>query len=147
MNRRILRPSRAFVCRVLVLLLAAPGCSSKPKVVDRGDAAGLRRVAAAYHAAAVRTGRPPRTPADLAPFLPAGEDVDALLASARDGRPYVIFWGVDPRPGKAGPSPVVVGYERTATAAARFVFLDMGVVLMTDQEFAKAAFPNGHMPE
>lgn len=132
---------------VLLLLLDAAGCSRSASNVDIGDIEGLRKVAAAYSRAAARTGHPPAKPADLKPFLPEGEDVERLLISPRDGQPYVILWGVDSRPGKGGPTPLVIGYEKKGKNGIRFVFLDMGVVSMTDGDFAKANFPQGHKPE
>lgn len=131
----------------LLLLLSALGCSPSVKNVDVGDIEGLRKVAAAYTQAAARTGRPPSKPADLQPFLPKGENLEQLLASSRDGQPYVILWGVDPRPGKGGATPLVIGYEKKGKNGIRFVFLDMGVVSMTDGDFAKANFPQGRKPE
>ena len=114
---------------LLGLLLA--GCSPAVRVVDQGEVDNLRRVAAAYLRAANRKGRPPSGPADLKPFLP-GEDVERLLVSANDGQPYVILWGTDPRPGRGGASPHVIGYEKVSRKGSRLVFLDMGVVSMTD---------------
>jgi hypothetical protein len=143
---RIARHSAACVVAA-ALLAAAPGCSKAVKEVDAGDPGPLRKIAAAYGRATAKNDRPPVQPADLKPFLPDGEDVDKLLVSPRDGQPYVIFWGVDSRPGKAGESPTVIGYEKAGKDGTRFVFLDMGVVSMTDADFAKSNFPPGHKPE
>jgi hypothetical protein len=115
--------------------------------VAAGDVEGLRKVAAAYTRAVVRTGRPPSGPAELKPHLAPGDDPDRLLISPRDGQPYVIFWGVDSRPGKGGKTPLVIGHEKKGKGGVRFVFLDMGVVSMTDAAFAQANFPEGRGPE
>jgi hypothetical protein len=139
---------RPCVWIIAAVLLAAAGCSSPAvKEVDAGDPGALRKIASAYGRATAKNDRPPTKPADLKPFLPDGEDVDQLLISPRDGQPYVIFWGFDSRPGKSGESPVVIGYEKAGKGGTRFVFLDMGVVSMTDAEFAKATFPPGRKPE
>jgi hypothetical protein len=131
------------------ILAAAPSCSSSPtaKEVDAGDVSGLRKIASAYGRATAKNGRPPGKPSDLQPFLPEGDDVDQLLVSPRDGQPYVIFWGVNPRTEQAGESPVVIGYEKVGKDGTRFVFHSLGVVSMTDAEFAKATFPPGRRPE
>jgi hypothetical protein len=144
------RPARKAFAQFFgfaTLLITAAGCSSTVKEGEAGDIEGLRKIASAYSRATAKNGRPPAKPADLNPFLAEGEDVDRLLASSRDGHPYVIFWGVDPRPGKGGPSPLVIGHEKTGKNGSRFVFLDMGVVSMADSEFAKANFPPGRKPE
>jgi hypothetical protein len=131
----------------LFFLVCSPGCSSPVKEVDIGDIGALRTIASAYSKAAAKTGRPPTKPADLKPFLPEGADIEQLMSSTRDGQPYVILWGTDPRPGKAGVAPVVIGYETLGKNGTRFVFLDMGVVTMSDAQFAKANFPPGKKPD
>jgi hypothetical protein len=129
-----------------LLLLTLAGCSGTATVGERTDVDHLQKVATAYMQATVKAGRPPAGPNDLKPFLKGQDDVAALLVSPNDGQPYVILWGTDPRPGKA-PSPLVIGYEKQGKNGQRFVFLDMGVVQMSEADFARANFPKGHKPD
>jgi hypothetical protein len=78
MKSRFIRRGWAAAGRWALLGLLLVGCSPEVRVLDQGEASGLRKVAAAYLQAANKKGRPPSGPADLKPFLP-GEDVAVLL--------------------------------------------------------------------
>lgn len=134
--------SGSFVALVSAFL---GGCSSQG-TVQEGDPGKLTTLANAYIQATEKTGRPPKGPADLKAFLPKGTDVDGLLASPNDGKPHVILWGQDPRKLRGTLKPGVIGYEQDGKGGRRFVFTAMGVMLMTDDDFAQANFPEGHRP-
>ena len=68
-----------------------------------------------------------------------------MFTSVRDGEPFVIIWGTDPRTGMEL-KPQVIGYEKEGRGGNRFVFTAMGVMQMTDGDFEEANFPPGHKP-
>ena len=72
--------------------------------------------------------------------------MNSLLTSPNDGQPLVVLWGTDPRADQ-GNSPLVIGYEKQGKGGGRWVFHTMGVVRMTDADFAQARFPKGHTPQ
>ena len=105
----------------------------------------LRTIAAAYGAAIAKRGKPPAGPDDIKPFLPAGVSVDDALRSPRDGQPFVVLWGADPRTGMDA-KPLVIAYEPQGKDGRRMVFTAMGVFAMSDAGFREARFPEGHTP-
>jgi hypothetical protein len=132
---------------VLLLITLLSGCSGDsdevtPEVEVGGD---LFTIAEAYRLATEKNGQPPKGPDELKPFLPQDADQDALFRSVRDGEPFVIIWGTDPREGM-DTKPLVIGYEKEGKGGDRFVFTAMGVMQMTDDDFAEARFPAGHKP-
>ncbi len=133
---------------VLAFALAAlaSGCSSKTADKSAGEVGGnLTTIAKAYFRAMETNRRPPSGPEDLKPFLPRDAAQDSLFRSARDGQPFVIVWGTDPR-GGMDLKPLVIGYEKVGKDGDRMVFTAMGVMTMTDKSFAEANFPKGHKP-
>jgi hypothetical protein len=96
--------SAGLAACVLACLAASfsAGCGRRAPVVDETEARSqeaLRVIAAAYGAAITKRGKPPAGPDDIKPFLPAGVSVDDALRSPRDGQPFVVLWGADPRKG------------------------------------------------
>ena len=130
------------------LLLAVPGCGGRSvtEVKAQGEAGeNLNVIAKAYVAATEKNNRPPASVEELKPFLPPGVDQDSLFRSPRDGEPFVIIWGADPRTGM-DLKPLVIGYEKQGSGGDRFVFTAMGVMQMAGDDFAQAKFPPGHQP-
>ena len=78
-----------------------------------------------------------------------GDIPEDLLVSPNDGKPFVILWGVDLtqlRFTRENPF-TVLAYEKTAANGTRYVLrFPISLVLMTDDELQKAAFPPGHKP-
>jgi hypothetical protein len=129
-------------------VLALAGCSSGT-VEIKGDTGGanLGKIGIAYARATDRLGRPPRNPDELKRALQTefGE-ADTYLVSPNDGQAYQIIWGVDIY--RAEPEgAVVVAYEKRGVKGKRYV-LTVGIAVraMNDDAFAKAHFPNGHVP-
>jgi hypothetical protein len=134
---------RHKLCWALIRLagpLLVAGCSSRPAgpVVQPDAAKNLGHIGLAYDRATVALGHPPASPADLKPFLkPLGNPED-ILRSPRDGLPYVIRWGVNFRklPISSMPPPVIA-YETEGANGSRYVLTVMGIVPMSEGEFAK----------
>jgi len=79
--------------------------------------------------------------------LPPGTDVETLFISPRDGKPFAIVWGTDvQKVMMASARPVVYGYEVDGVDGDRFVLTTVGVMELTDEDFANASFPEGHSP-
>jgi hypothetical protein len=132
----------ASSCFILALLA---GCAAQP-AVQTANGENLTTIANAYLQATEKQGKPPASMDELKAFLPAGANLDELARSPNDGQPFVILWGVDPRALRGDLKPGVLGYEQKGTNGSRFVFTAMGVMSMTDADFAQANFPAGHAP-
>jgi hypothetical protein len=140
------RPSWWFVLLVVAIPMLS-GCARERKIdpVEGQVGESLMIVANAYLQATEKNKRPPKGPEELKPFLPADKPADSLLRSVRDGEPFVILWGTDPREGM-DVKPLVIGYEQKGKDGTRMVFTAMGVMTMDEAGFAAARFPPGHKP-
>src|SRR5262245_17614920 len=129
--------ARSAATLALGLLIA--GCSSKPADVGSGEdeTEHLARIGRAYDAATKRLNRPPADVEQLKPFLREFGDPEAALRSPRDGQPYVIVFGANIRKPFQMPPPIYA-HEKEGVDGKRFVLTVMGVIQMTDEEFAKA---------
>ena len=122
-------------------LLFAAGCSRTiPPKVTADDGKRLGAIAFAYQRAGEQLGRPPQSVADLQPHLKMAGDPAELLRSPRDGQPYVIVWGVDLEAPFERELPVIA-YEQRGAGGERMVLNLMGIVPLTDAEFAALALP------
>lgn len=141
----------ASLAACLLACLAASfsaGCGRRAPIVDETETRSqeaLRVIAAAYTAAITKRGKPPAGPDDIKPFLPAGVSVEDALRSPRDGQPFVVLWGADPRKGM-DVKPLVIAYEPQGKDGRRMVFTAMGVFAMSEAGFKEARFPEGHTP-
>jgi hypothetical protein len=97
-----------------------------------------------YAAAQRSLGRPPRGIEDLKAVAKEYGDLDRLLKSPNDGQPYAIVWGVDL--GNAPNPTMVVAHEKVGSGGIRYVMTPTGIMKLTDQEFAHAAFPPSYRP-
>jgi hypothetical protein len=141
----------------LILLLAGPlavvlaGCgpkaAAKSKPVDPAQER-LIVIGQAYRQFTRDRHEPPKAASDLAPILKQrGHGTDAL-ESARDGQPFVVCWGVDPKTASSwARSRPVLAYEREGQAGSRYVLSMLGnVELLNDEQFRESSFPPGHQP-
>jgi hypothetical protein len=134
---------------LLLVLLTLAGCSGTgaDRPLDPTEER-LFKIGNAYLAATTRLKRPPKNADELKPSLEGGADADALR-SPRDGQPFVIIWGVDFNRLPPGRDDIytVAAYEQRGADGKRYVLhFPRGVVLLTDEELRKAAFPPGHKP-
>jgi hypothetical protein len=134
---------------LLLFMLGTFGCSEqKPVHTLNPTEERLTKIGKAYNQACFRLGRPPRNVEEIKPDIDGGFS-DDLLRSPNDEQEFVIIWGVDynrlpPRPN----DPFTVGaYEKVGVGGQRYVLrFPLGVQLMTDEAFGRAAFPPGHTP-
>ena len=137
----------AWIGFVFLAVIPVPGCSgSAERTKAQGEVGeNLSTLAKAYLAATEKNGRAPSGPEELKPFLPPNADQEAVFRSARDGQPFEILWGADPRTGM-DLKPLVIAYEKDGSGGNRFVYTAMGVMQMADEDFAQANFPAGRKP-
>jgi len=110
--------------------------------VKRGDGDNLSKIQRAYDLAVKSLGRPPARVEELRPFLKDAGDPDQILRSPRDGQPYVVLCGVDFRKLRIDSiPPPIMAYEDTGKDGKRYVLTVMGVMPMSNAEFAKAKLP------
>jgi hypothetical protein len=132
-----------FVLAAWLIGTVSFGCTSRardPKV-NPEESSNLSTIDFAYDRATKELGRPPANAEELKPYLKEVGDPDAILVSPRDGRPYVIIWGVNFRkvPIKSMPPPILV-YEEQGLNGKRYVLTPMGVMSVSDKQFATAEF-------
>ena len=128
---------------------AAFGCGGPAEEISeqRGKSSdNFRVIETAYRTSLDKTRRVPKNREELAKHLPPGTDAERLFASPRDHKPFVIVWGTDLRTLMTSPRPVIYGYEADGADGNRFVLTTMGVMELTDEDFAAATFPEGHVP-
>ena len=108
----------------------------------------LVTIAHAYINAANHLGRAPKDVAEIRPYFDDG-GADDVTRSPNDGEEFVILWGVDYNklpPRREDPF-TVAAYEKRGAGGKRYVLrIPTQVVLMTDEELAKAVFPPGFQP-
>lgn len=124
----------------LALLGAACGCGGRGRSNHEQEASPLKPLVKFYgdfvnqHA-----GRPPGGEAEFKVFLKESKnaerlkvefkitDIDKLLISPRDNKPYVIFYGAMSKSPGPGGAPVVA-YEKEGSGGKRFVASALGAV-------------------
>lgn len=136
---------RRLIGLLLIILVSGCGGDSDEVTPEAEVGENLSTIADAYRRATEKNRQPPKGPDELKPFLPQDVDQDTLFRSVRDDEPFVIIWGTDPREGM-DIKPLVIGYEKEGKGGDRYVFTAMGVMQMTDDDFAEARFPAGHKP-
>src|SRR4051794_2213988 len=95
----------------LGLMGLVPGCA-RPRPQVEPSELNLRRIVQAYDLYCDRPGRVPRQESDLVRwFKELGDERDpqVILTSPRDGKPYVILFGVPLDPGERT---TILAYER-----------------------------------
>src|SRR5262249_36269957 len=108
-----------------LLLAGQTGCGSGAKVLSLTNCElTLAHVAIAYTQADSRLGHPPKSAAELKPYLKEFGNPDELLISPNDGQPFVIIWGVDTTRG--GPTDykgmwAILAYEQKGASGKRTV--------------------------
>lgn len=139
-------PGRLLLAVAALAAATSLGCGDGAPTAPPPDdgAERLSEVGNAYVMFAQEKQRPPKSAEELAARLPAIAQSDYLV-STRDGQPYVILWGTEIK-GGMGESPRVIGYEQQGAKGFRYVLTAMGVMMMDEEGFARASFPEGHQP-
>jgi hypothetical protein len=135
---------------LLGIALVAVGCSSaapEHKPLDKTHE-NLMHVGTAYQQFCSENKRAPAGPADLEPKLKEFGDPKEILASPRDGQPFVVCWNVDlSKPVPWAKTFPVLAYEKIGAGGKRWVLTTLRSVEETDAAaFAKAEFPPGQAP-
>ncbi len=119
--------------------LAGPGCSSPAgREVKAAETENLTKILAAYDQATKQLGRPPAKLEELKPFLAPFGNADEILRSPHDGQPYGLVCGVNVQKSSLHTMPPpALAYERQGVNGKRYVLTVMGIVLMTEEEFAQ----------
>jgi hypothetical protein len=132
---------------VITVAVLMAGCTSAPAPQIDGTHKRLAVLSGAYLTACRELGHPPHGFDELKPYFPATtEDLEAQSKSERDGRPFVVLWGYDPR----GPQEKtwVIAYEEVGVNGKRYVAdIMQSVVEVPAADFAALPFPPGHAPK
>lgn len=124
-----------LVAAVQVALLAGVGCSARAPAIQESDLDRIGKIYEAYAEATTTLQRPPKNMLELKPVLARRGNVDELTVSPRDGKPYVIVWGVNPNmAGFSLPPPLIV-YEADGANGERYAYTVMGYSVITDEQF------------
>jgi hypothetical protein len=131
------------------LLLTVTGCApSVPQpALNPAHTENLTKIERAFDQAFEKLGRAPENADQLKPFLQEYGEPEEILRSPHDGQPYEIIWGVNFRKVRFSMPPPIVAYEKQGVNGKRYVLTVMGVVAMTDKEFAKAKMIERRPPE
>jgi hypothetical protein len=115
------------------------GCSPDPiEVENQGDGYGnLMAIQTAYRQFVEAKKKPPSSEDDLIPF---GLKADSFI-SPRDGKPLKIYWGSSLNETNFD-HPTVIAHEVDGKDGKRLVLSTVGVMMLTDKEFAIARFPS-----
>ena len=140
-------PGRSILAYLVVV--SATGCSSSPppRPLDATHS-NLMFVGNAYMRFVSEKQRPPTAIKDLEPYLKEVGDVQKILASPRDGQPFVICWGVDlMKPLPWAKTLPVLAYEKVGAEGDRWVLTTVrSIERVKTEAFLKADFPPGHKP-
>lgn len=124
---------------VVLSLFLFGGCAPDPvKVADEGVvAAEFMTLESAYRQFESTNQKPPASAEDLAKF----GVVEESLVSTRDGKPYKIFWGTSINDSDFD-NPLIVAHEVDGKDGKKLALSSLGVMMLTEQEFAEARFPS-----
>ncbi len=136
---------------LIVVALTLSGCSH----VGGGDERPLMpvedhllKIGLAYANATRHLGCAPKGLAEIRPYFDGGA-ADQIARSPNDGEEFVVLWGVDYNklPPRRDDPYTVAAYEKHGAEGKRYVLrIPTQVLLMTDEELAKAVFPPGYQP-
>jgi hypothetical protein len=130
-----------------IIVIAMAGCEGAAVVKERAVAPSdvqLSALGQLYLRAQQKLSHPPRSVEELKPFASDVGDLNALLVSPNDKEPFVVIWGAD-LINSADPRLVVI-YEKRGKGGVRHALTPSGMVMLTDEAFARAHFPPGHTP-
>lgn len=138
----------------VVLLGAVAGCGGGGRSNQEQEASPLKPIAKFYgDYVNQHQGRPPRGEAEFKAFLKESKnaevlkaefkftDIDKLLISPRDNKPYVIYYGKMSTSTGPGGAPVVA-YEKEGSGGKRFVASALGAVEEVDEARFRKMIPD-----
>jgi hypothetical protein len=143
-------PSRLLWTVILVSLGLLAGCGPRGPATKAEEESPLKPIAKFYGEYAItHQGKPPPSEAEFKAYLKDPKitdrlkeefqvtDIETMLVSPRDNKPFVIYYGT--RSKNSGPGGgAVVGYEQQGAGGKRFVATTLGAVAEVDEaEFRK----------
>ncbi len=132
---------------LFVTILSGIGCGGSGTNVVGGDApaeSGLQEIEEAYLRFIQYKKRGPKNLKELKPYFDKDVDVDKILISKRDGKPFVILWGANPT---TSDSPeMIYAYEKEGKDGTRKVLTMSGIVDKDEDGFNASPFVNNHKP-
>lgn len=139
-----------FAVAAIAIITISTSCRPSETVTRLpADYARLRGIVTIYAYATAELERPPRSVDELMPILEKASvsDPERTLTSTRDGRPFVIVWGVDVAGSYAG-STAPLAYERQGLDGRRLVVTcAQQVKEVSAVDFAFLDWPEGYKPE
>jgi len=114
------------------------GCAPDPVEVEHAGEGyvNLMAIESAYRQYSASKRKPPAGVNDLKPF---GTTDDSFL-SLRDGKPFKIYWGTSLDETDFD-NPTIIAHEVDGKNGKRLVLSTVGVMMLTEEEFAAARFP------
>lgn len=118
----------------LAVALTLAGCERKNPEIPKPTVDRLQTIYETYNKAAEALGRGPKDLAEFKKYLPPDQNLDDLLTSPHDGKPYKLVWNVNPRSPPQSAFPPAVAYEQTGKDGMFDVVTTMGVVRCNGDE-------------
>ena len=102
----------------------------------------------AYLQATQKLDRGPKGLDELKPHVAPPHQLDDLLISPHDGKPYVLVWNIDPRQPPLPETPPLIAYEQAGSNGRYDILTTMGIVRIDRKELDKyiAATPGARAP-
>jgi hypothetical protein len=135
---------------VLLILCASGllGCGRTGPAIDKPAIERLSLLGEAYLQATQKHNRGPKNSDELKACVAPPHQLEELLVSPHDGKPYVIVWNIDPRQPPATEIPPLIAYEQEGRGGQHDALTTMGIVRINRQELDKyiAATPGARAP-
>ena len=139
----------------LMLLTYLAGCSGSRGRPNKAEEASSLKPIAMYYGEYVKQhrGQPPARGAEFKGFLEGPQvddrlqaefeitDIDKMLVSPRDNKPYFIYYGAMSKNSGPGGAPVV-GYEQIGAEGKRFVASGLPAVAEVDEAAFRKMIPD-----
>ena len=116
------------------------GCNKQDPVLieQEGDGyANLMAIESAYRQYLSAKRKPPSSEEDLQPYGTTAES----FVSVRDGKPLKVYWGTSLDETNFD-NPTIVVHEVDGKDGKRLVLSTIGVMMLSEEEFAAARFPS-----
>lgn len=147
-----LSKSGLTLCAMALACLLCMGCggcggTAEPTPVPLAKTYNdMKTLGVAYWQYNQKNKRPPQKLDDLKPFVDASINLEEMAKSS-DRLDFVIVWGVDPQKylNTPGGMPIII-YEAKSHDGLRFVCKFNDVEPLSEEDFKKSKFPEGHTP-
>jgi hypothetical protein len=116
------------------------GCAKPTVTANQENTSHVGSIQYAYLEATQALKRPPQNVEEIKPHLAKLGDPNELLTSPRDGKPYVIIWGLDLVNPKGSDNPIYA-YEQDGRGGERIVGTTLEIKAVSDAEFDALKLP------